>query len=413
MNKKFLGVIASATVAAGFIACGSGEIYEPSITEQMFLETPPSGEAMCALSGGCDGAFVVPSSASVESSSAANHNTPMSSIEKIEILTGTSSSLGIIGGGTASSSSAVVTNGVGTCAPTMSTIKAGGTVGYKFTANLASGHSQTEFLTGAKYNWNFGTNATPSTATGMSATGITINKSGVLNASVEVTMSGQNYLVQCSPLQVNGVDITGCECGTEATSVDFTASPDVSWSVTGCKTATTTKILTYSWNGGAMGSEASFTKTFDEAQAGWAPTLKVANDDNTVIDVTCPAVKTTAGPEYLLSFEGDQIPSSAKLSTEIPFNVEACINVSFDWTNSGYSPTNISVLCDVTAAQGKPGLTMDVKYGTSKKSYTGDYNISNSGIALGAIKAGKNDKGDVCVTVTGTEGGAAKCFFGN
>lgn len=409
MNKKFLGVIASATVAAGFIACGSGEIYEPSITEQMFLETPPSGEAMCALSGGCDGAFVVPSSASVESSSAANHNTPMSSIEKIEILTGTSSSLGIIGGGTASSSSAVVTNGVGTCAPTVTPIKEGGSTGFKFVAAT----NNASFVTSAKFSWNFGANATPAASTSMSPNGITFNKSGSVVATVDVTYNGQTTPVPCSPLQVNGPDITGCECGTEATSVDFTASPDVSWSVTGCKTATTTKILTYSWNGGAMGSEASFTKTFDEAQAGWAPTLTVANDENTIINVPCPAVKTTAGPEYLLSFEGDQIPSSAKLSTEIPFNVEACINVSFDWTNSGYSPTNISVLCDVTAAQGKPGLTMDVKYGTSKKSYTGDYNISNSGIALGAIKAGKNDKGDVCVTVTGTEGGAAKCFFGN
>lgn len=412
MNKKFLGVIAASAVAGAFWACGDGEIFEPSLTERVFLDNPPSGVSICEASGGCDGAFVVETSSSEASSSSRAQGVSSSSNGGLSWATPKSSSSLVINSA-ASSSAAADPTAIGSCAPTMSTIKAGGTVGYKFTANLASGHSQTEFLTGAKYNWNFGTNATPSTATGMSATGITINKSGVLNASVEVTMSGQNYLVQCSPLQVNGVDITGCECGTEATSVDFTASPDVSWSVTGCKTATTTKVLTYSWNGGAMGSEASFTKTFDEAQAGWAPTLKVANDDNTVIDVTCPAVKTTAGPEYLLSFEGDQIPSSAKLSTEIPFNVEACINVSFDWTNSGYSPTNISVLCDVTAAQGKPGLTMDVKYGTSKKSYTGDYNISNSGIALGAIKAGKNDKGDVCVTVTGTEGGAAKCFFGN
>lgn len=320
MNKKFLGVIASATVAAGFIACGSGEIYEPSITEQMFLETPPSGEAMCALSGGCDGAFVVPSSASVESSSAANHNTPMSSIEKIEILTGTSSSLGIIGGGTASSSSAVVTNGVGTCAPTVTPIKEGGSTGFKFVAAT----NNASFVTSAKFSWNFGANATPAASTSMSPNGITFNKSGSVVATVDVTYNGQTTQVPCSPLQVNGPDITGCECGTEATSVDFTASPDVSWSVTGCKTATTTKILTYSWNGGAMGSEASFTKAFTTAQAGWAPTLTVANDENTIINVTCPAVKTTKGAEYIISEEeklSETLPAGEVLvATQLPEN---------------------------------------------------------------------------------------------
>lgn len=411
MNKKFLGVIAATAVAGAFWACGSGDIFEPSLNERVFLDNPPKGPALCEASGGCDGAFIVETSSSEESSSSRAQGISSSAGGGLSWAKPVSSSSLIISG-PESSSAVQVSTGVGTCAPTVSTIKAGGSTGFKFKVNNEVVKNPNDVLS-AKYSWNFGATATPSTGTGMSPTGITFTKSGVVNASVEVNIGGQTSMVKCDPLQVNGVDITGCKCTTEATSVDFTESPDVLWSVTGCATATTTKVLTYSWNGGAMGSEAGFTKTFTAAQTGWAPTLRVANDDNTVIDVTCPAVKTTAGPEYLLSFEGDQIPSSAKLSTEIPFNVEACINVSFDWTNSGYSPTNISVLCDVTAAQGKPGLTMDVKYGTSKKSYTGDYNISNSGIALGAIKAGKNDKGDVCVTVKGTEGGAAKCFFGN
>lgn len=352
MNKKFLGVIASATVAAGFIACGSGEIYEPSITEQMFLETPPSGEAMCALSGGCDGAFVVPSSASVESSSAANHNTPMSSIEKIEILTGTSSSLDIIGGGTASSSSAVVTNGVGTCAPTVTPIKEGGSTGFKFVAAT----NNASFVTSAKFSWNFGANATPAASTSMSPNGITFNKSGSVVATVDVTYNGQTTQVTCSPLQVNGPDITGCTCAAEAVSVDYTSATPA-WSVTGCKTATATGALTYSWDGGAAGSDVSFTKAFTTAQAGWAPTLTVANDENTIINVTCPAVKTTKGAEYEITKQDTKIRLPAGESNVL-------IDLDANWHNG--TTGTCTFRCD---GAGQP-ITITIGELTSKPDYS-------------------------------------------
>ncbi|MCQ2108148.1 MAG: hypothetical protein MJZ05_05225 [Fibrobacter sp.] len=360
MNKKFLGVIAASAVAGAFWACGDGEIFEPSLTERVFLDNPPSGVSICEASGGCDGAFVVETSSSEASSSSRAQGVSSSSNGGLSWATPKSSSSLVINSA-ASSSAAADPTAIGSCAPTMSTIKAGGTVGYKFTANLASGHSQTEFLTGAKYNWNFGTNATPSTATGMSATGITINKSGVLNASVEVTMSGQNYLVQCSPLQVNGVDITGCKCAAEATSVDYTSAVP-NWSVTGCATATTTKVLTYSWDGGAMGSETTFEKAFDVAQAGWAPTLKVANDDNTVIDVTCPAVKTTKGAEYQITEQNTKIRLPAGESNVL-------IDLDANWHNG--TTGTCTFRCDGANQQ----ITITIGELTSKPDYSATINL--------------------------------------
>ena len=128
------------------------------------------------------------------------------------------------------------------------------------------------------------------------------------------------------------------------------------------------------------------------------------------ISVDMEGISGINTPDYVLEFEGGIIPSYEDVYQIIPFNEEACIHVSYDW-QSEWQPNNISVVCDVKAASIAPGLTMEISYDGSKKSYRGDYVISNSGISLGPVKKGHNEKGKVCVTVTGTEGGTAKCFF--
>ncbi len=114
-------------------------------------------------------------------------------------------------------------------------------------------------------------------------------------------------------------------------------------------------------------------------------------------------------PEYLLSFEGSNIPHSEDIYVNVPFNQTVCIYVDFDWDNIYYTP-NISLLCEVRPGD-RPGLTLEVYYGGESSTYQGEYNISYSGIRLGPVQYGHNTKENVCVTVTGAEGGTAKCFL--
>lgn len=121
-------------------------------------------------------------------------------------------------------------------------------------------------------------------------------------------------------------------------------------------------------------------------------------------------------PEYLLSFEGSDIPYSENLYVNVPFNQTVCIYVDFDWDNFYYTP-DISLLCDVSAGGYSgyldyPSVTLEVSYGSDREIYTGSWGISHSGIRLDPVQYGHNTKENVCVTVTGAEGGTARCYLG-
>jgi len=120
--------------------------------------------------------------------------------------------------------------------------------------------------------------------------------------------------------------------------------------------------------------------------------------------------------EYLLSFEGNQVPTSSDLYVEIPFNQEVCFYVEFYWTNDGWIPNSISVMCNAMPVQSASDFSAEVSiemsYNGVFTSSQGRYYASNS-IALGGLQVGRNVKDNVCVTVTGTDGGTAKCYFGN
>jgi hypothetical protein len=127
---------------------------------------------------------------------------------------------------------------------------------------------------------------------------------------------GASETIQCAPLQVNGDAITGCKCAPEGVtgSIDYTETPDVIWSVTGC--TSNSDIISYTWEG-VEGTDPVFTKTFVAEAASYAPTLKVGNSDNTVIDVSCSSVKVTEGPEYTIKAPNDagtiKLPAGSSL----------------------------------------------------------------------------------------------------
>ena len=194
-----------------------------------------------------------------------------------------------------SSSEAQILTGGGTCAPTKSVVEQGETVVWKYTVG---GNVKATDLLDAIFKWST-PGGTPesfeSKGTVSVSDAVVYETSGQHTAKLVLSTSKETYNIDCDPVQVNGAQITGCKCSTEAGSVDFTATPDVTWSVSGCSTGTGLE-LSYEWDGDA--GAASYTRTFTTAIKAYAPKLMVKNSDNTMVEVACPSVKITEGPEF-------------------------------------------------------------------------------------------------------------------
>ena len=234
----------------------------------------------------------------------------------------------------------VPVTGLGMCGPVTSPIEKGSSVKWKFTPNMNAGYTAVSFVK-ATYAWSFGAGATPATdATSNTSAAVSYANSGTATASVTVTIDGASETIQCEPLQVNGDPITGCMCITDESVVDFTATPDVTWSVSGCTSASTP--LSYNWNG-SDGTEI-FTYSFTAATASYAPKLKVGNADNTVIDVACPAVKATEGVEYVIKESSSSGAISLPAGTSVVLlGTDALNNSVFCNTNGPVNGTVNSV----------------------------------------------------------------------
>lgn len=295
----------------------------------------------------CEDGEWIPENKTVKSSSSSKKYSSSSNKNPFDIVDGTSSSAIYIDVDFSSSSKVnpVVVTGLGSCAPVNTSIEKGSSTKWKFSYNLDAGFSAIDFAK-ASYVWNFGAGAIPATdATPSNSASVVYTNSGTAVASVTVTMqNGNTETIQCKPLQVNGDPITGCKCTTEATSVDFTATPDVTWSVTGCTSASSP--LTYNWNGADGG--ATFTNAFTAATASYAPTLKVGNSDNTVIDVACPAVKVTEGPEFILK---------DNITTVFPITVGSYIMI-YDCNTSEYHQTPVIIYASSESMQVKVNGTI-------------------------------------------------------
>jgi len=333
MNKKIYGLMAMG-VATGFWACGSGDImtvsgddvYVSMVAEDTITIDGTVNSEPAKLKQRCPQCFEgsVPSSSSVtppptpnysSSSKPANQSSSSERVVKSSSSGASSSSYtypqnsSSSNGGGASSSSKTPTGDdrIGTCAPEQATYEkdaAENGVKWKFTRDPSVAATS---LLSASFKWTTA-DGTPSTASATGTSGLyhtaKYTTSGVHNASLTVSMGAANYTIQCSPVQVNGEPITGCKCAVEAGSVDYTAGTPARWSVTGCSTGAGLN-LAYEWNG--VPGTATFEQTFTAAAAAYAPVLKVANDDNTVVDVTCPAVKVTEGPEFEIKTTQDKV----------------------------------------------------------------------------------------------------------
>lgn len=351
MNKKlFVGISMVTAVSAGFWACGEGTINEmtemDNVISMQYPLDPATGGASpelqnlrdnakntCKEDMGCYTQYQsylegtepvdVPESSSSEENQGPITNPTMSSSSRgdFNIVTKpSSSSMQIIDNPEPTSSAGeeiiVPVTGLGSCAPASTPISKGGKVKWKFTANMNNPTYRPADFAKAQFAWTF-EGGTPATGTGATTGDITYSASGAVGASLTVTMMGDgaSETIQCSKLQVNGDPITGCKCAPVGVtgSVDFTATPDVTWSVAGCTSAS--DIISYTWEGTA--GETSFTKTFTAEAQSYAPTLKVGNADNTVIDVACDPVKVTEGAEYTIKAPNDagtiKLPAGSSL----------------------------------------------------------------------------------------------------
>lgn len=323
MKQKLLtGFSLMAVAGVSFWACGDGSINKMDEADGLMAMQYPDHDAWvnfkeeqknaCKADMDCyiqyqgyiDGTELPPEDAVSSSSEEQQQQqqTRLSSAQgQIDIdNTGPTSSATIIDPGqqTSSSSAGTPVTGLGDCKPVTSPIDKGGSVAWQFVGNTAL-YKPMEFAT-FTYEWDFGELGT---GVGFKTDVVTYPNSGKYTATVKVTTKDGNTETKVckDSLQVNGAKITGCTCTTPAagTSVNFLETSSLTWSVTGCSSVGA-NITTYAWDGGAAGTETSFTKNFTAAAESYAPTLKVANDDNTEITVPCDAVKITEGAEYTI-----------------------------------------------------------------------------------------------------------------
>ena len=361
MKKKLIASMSvMAAVSASFWACGEGEIspldgfVEMEIATLMndttqlntlrdeALQNCRNDTLFCYtrykayLDGGSSVEPEPIVNSSDDSGSNQNPNPVLSSSSRGDIFIVTnpsSSSVLVFDPDPVSSSSGieiVPVSGLGSCKAATNPIHKGQSVNWKFTPNGSNTkYTAMQFASQADYKWNFGGLADDGSGVRATSGKVTYTNSGEANASVTVTMpDGASEVINCAPLQVNGDTITGCKCAPVGVtgSVNFLETPDVSWTVSGCTSAS--DITSYTWEGAA--GEATFTKTFTAETKSYAPTLKVGNADKTVIDVTCEAVKVTEGAEYTIKDNTDAgkitLPAAGTYNVVIGF---ACQNKQF------------------------------------------------------------------------------------
>ena len=415
MNKKLLIGLSSIGIAAGFWACGEGSIEPMDEATDVYVEamlatldfTNQTEDAMkkCDEDIVCTNEMAKAAHGVIEFSS--ESAMPMSSDDSGQPIVSSSSesffkfsSIGDVpflsssseeGIVASSSSEQIIITGIGRCYPISETIELAGTAQWKVEWN--SNYSIRD-VAAATYSWAFGLDATPDNNTAASPK-VSYSKPGPKTASVDVVIGGNKGHLDCDKtLNVNGAPITNCTCATEALSVDFTTTPDVVWTVTGCKSQVSP--LLYAWDGGEAGSLTTFTKTFTAAQKGYAPTLYVSHAEYTNIPVTCPAVETTNGPKYLFEITGNQIKAD-------PLDVknEGCMTVKGTWTDQWNTPA-FKILCDGKADDQNAGMTFSMTYGgKSIATATGTWGFSNAGAQIGSVKQGDFVFDGICVTFTG------------
>lgn len=432
MNKKIYIGMAAFGVAASFWACGSGDILEPNAGDGV-MEIVVSNEGGDTSEVGdpsiiwdvmtkenCPRCFEGSVSSSsrktqpVRSSSSSGGSNPQSATSSSDdggsiVIKSSSSSATPGSSPSVSSSSKTVNPGVssssggganpgpssdfGTCSPARTVISKGDTVSW-----ILKLKDPTQMIS-ATTTWKaLGGDPETNKATGMNGRTQNVKyiASGQYTASATVSVGPANYNISCPAIQVNGEPITGCKC------VAADKKPDISvgavWTVTGCQSAAT--IIGYTWNGAVANPTADTTATaaFTEKNITAAPTVSVANNDNTIETIQCDEVVSSDknSPDYLFEVDG-KLPQDA-----IDVKNNGCMSIRGTWNNSGYHP-NVSVLCSMQGATSTVSFKMT--YGTkefSEKSYQA-WGFSNVGGEIGQLNDGEVAFDNICVEFTGAE----------
>lgn len=372
MNKKIYAGMIAFGIAASFWACGDGEIIKPSENDKAMKEMADMddggifGSFDATLDQLCPECKVVstPSSSSkVINRRSSSSRTPVSNVSSSSLIIIINSSSSVepgpvyssssgVGPVPVSSSSFVIVepgNDAGTCGPKEAVVERGDEVTWVFT------NDATKFSGGlmlkSTFIWSAPGSSKPKNTISNyvgKENKVTYAASGKYNASLHIDVTGgSSYDLNCSPVQVNGAPITGCKCAPVGVtgSVNYLKTPNVAWAVTGCSTGTGL-TLSYSWDGGAAGAETSYTKTFTGAAASAAPTLVVANDDNTENQVTCSPVKVTEGEEFTIKTSTDKVvfkeSGSFAISANLPngwHNADTECNVFCQAQTSNFTVT--------------------------------------------------------------------------
>jgi hypothetical protein len=431
MKQKLVFGLSAAMVAGAFWACGSGEVIECdnesidmlALTVSMdFNESDASlAIAKCledTLPGGCAQemqtapSFVVKSSETPKSSSSGGRSSAgktsssafhMSSFGPIGTRSSSSAQPPMSSSTTVQSSSSIIVPAgqFGSCVPSKATVELNEAVAWTFTWDTKGSGVGTMEVTTATYSWEMPEGSLATATTKTANTSYTTSGPKTATITVSTSAHGSQTIPCAQQLNVNGAPITGCVCTTSADgTVDYLADPNVAWTVgTTCKSSVSP--LVYEWDG-VPSAEATFIKVFDEAQSGYAPKLRVSHADNTIVEIQCPAVKTSKGPEYQLSVVGNQLPEKA-------VNVlnEGCITINGEWTNQ-YDKPNLKVACEL-AVNGAASLSLNLTYNNKTYPAQGSYNVQNS-VSLGAVGIGELNYSNVCVSFTGgTERTTASC----
>lgn len=400
MNKKIFVGLMALSIAATFWACGSGDIIKADDDDRTMgmqvEENPTMGispdvmtpETCPKCFEGGEPSKPVPSSSSVTTSSSSSLFTPpvpQSSSSSSEIIINTNSSSSrppyvptssSAGPVIVSSSTEIIVDGPGgSCVPAQAIVEQGEPVIWKYSIG---GNVKTTDVLKATFTWST-PGALPETvskngATGMNDT-VSYATSGTHTASLALSTAKGSFNIQCSPVQVNGSPISGCLCATESKSVDFTANPEVSWSVSGCKTGAGLE-LSYEWDG--VPGLATYTKSFTAAHAGYVPKLIVKNNDNTMIEVkNCPAVKITDGPEFeITTTQGAGAIKLPKGTSSVVLSVDAYNNTVFCNVSRDDSPSgSLNGTVNKVALKGADYITATMPAGTLVKGATLEFTL--------------------------------------
>ena len=373
MKKKLFIGLSAIGVAAGFWACGGGTV-EPMNADDDFIRAMLNAEEgglqlstqiekaknQCTEDLECYNEMIKANGRELESSSSeapVSSSTPLSSVKASSSSFMPFSSIGPIGPGNSSSSSTppvqssssseTPLTGLGDCAPATETVELNTPTTWKFTRG--PGLDITAIST-VQFDWTFedGTPTTSSVARSLTSGQVSYSKSGKKTATVKVSLATGSETITCSKtLQVNGIPITGCKCSGDNLQPDIAKGESASWILSGC-TSTGANIISYTWTGATadatgQAATAAVTTKGEEVKG---VSVAVANDDNTVVTVTCPDAKAINSdiPDFSISSTEDRVTfdksGEYSLVADLPqgwHNSDATCTVFCNGGNTSYS----------------------------------------------------------------------------